>query len=138
MDKLTTSLNYSNNKPELNGKPLNDDSLGLGVDVGDSWFAKVNYAYSEQLDFGWTGEFVQRLDKKVNDGTTYAAKAGYGVHNLYAQYMPLQREDLTLSLTVNNVLDKQYTDHASYSTGFRGEGIPSPGRDIRVSLAYAF
>ncbi|WP_434361010.1 TonB-dependent receptor [Parasalinivibrio latis] len=138
VDKLDASLSYSKSSPELNGDPLNDDSLGLGVDVGDSWFAKVNYAYSDQLDFGWTGEFVQRLDKKVNDGTTYAAKPGYGVHNLYAQYLPLQSEDLTLTLTVNNLLDKQYTDHASYSTGFRGDGIPNPGRDIRVNLAYAF
>ena len=67
-----------------------------------------------------------------------------GVHDLFVHWLPTGNEDLRLTLTVKNVGDKQYIDHASNADyesipGYEGViGLPEPGRDIRLGLALRF
>ncbi|TFH84894.1 TonB-dependent receptor [Billgrantia azerbaijanica] len=135
-ERLSATLAYSRSRPELNGEPLNDDNWSLGTSVGDSWVASLTYRATDSLDVGWTGRFAERLTD-VADG--YTEKAGYGVHDVYARWQPLAGDQLTLSLTVNNLFDKQYFDHATYAVyGDVAAGLPEAGRDIRLSAAYRF
>ncbi len=130
---LSASLSYSQSRPELNGTPLSDDDWSLGTSVGDTWIAQVDYQATENLDIGWTGHFAERLTK-VADGFT--EKPGYGVSDVYAKWSPLAQDQLTVSLSINNLFDKQYANHASYGNyGEVAQGLPDPGRDIRFGVA---
>ncbi|WP_194436021.1 TonB-dependent receptor domain-containing protein [Vibrio fluminensis] len=134
---LSTRLSYNQSNPELNGEPLSDGDMTLGTAVGDTWVLNLDYALSQNLDFGWTSKFVERLDD-VADG--YQEKAGYGVHDLYAQWLPIDNEALVLTLSVKNVLNKQYVAHGTYhgSAGNSLGGYAAAGRDYRFNLSYAF
>jgi len=71
-------------------------------------------------------------------------KPGYAIHDLYAQWLPMQSQDLRVTLTVNNLFDKDYLNHAtnadfSQFADFENIiGLPDPGRDVRLSVAWQF
>jgi hemoglobin/transferrin/lactoferrin receptor protein len=119
-----------------------------GTSIGDKVIADVSYEFNDDLLVGWTGEFVQGMDISVSPEWYDPRwpiqdfhKAGYGVHDLYARWLPTSDEDLSLTLTVKNVLDKQYLDHASAedlqnSPDYAGiVGQAEAGRDIRLTAA---
>ncbi|MBL1379085.1 TonB-dependent receptor domain-containing protein [Zobellella iuensis] len=133
---VSASLKYSQSRPELDGEPLSDDDWSLGTSVGDTWVAGLDFHPVDSLDLGWTGTFRERLTR-VADG--YTEKSGYGVHDLYARWRPLAGDQLTLAVTVQNLFDRQYQDHASYAVyGAVAAGLPEAGRDIRLSASYKF
>lgn len=135
-DRLDASLAFNRARPELNGEPLNDNDWSLGTSIGDSWIANVNFQATNDIDLGWTGRFAERLS---HVGEDFPEKSGYGVNDIYASWRPLAGDQLTLSLRVNNVFDKQYFDHASYGdAGDIAHGLPDPGRDFRLSATYRF
>lgn len=135
-DRLSASLSYSRTRPEIDGEPLSDDDMAIGTSVGDTWVANLNYQATDSLELGWTGRFAERLTNVAND---YPEKAGYGVNDVYARWQPLVDDQLTLALRVNNLFDKQYADHASYGDATDvAQGLPDPGRDIRLSVSYRF
>jgi len=132
---LQTSLAYNSNTSELNGSPLNDDTWGLGTSMGDNYVADVNYQATSSIEFGWTGKFVTRLTD-VAEG--YGEKPGYAVHDIYGNWLPLENDDLKVTLSINNLFDKGYRNHASYGDyGDVAQGTTEPGRDFRVNLAWA-
>ena len=69
------------------------------------------------------------------------SKPGYGVHDLYAEWQALP-EQLTFTLTLKNLLDKQYLDHASNEdfTHIPGynivRGSYEPGRELSLGVAW--
>lgn len=133
---VSASLKYSQARPELNGVPLSDDDWSLGTSVGNTWVAGLDFHPVDSVDLGWTGTFRERLTR-VADG--YPEKPGYGVHDIYARWRPLAGDQLTLAVTVQNLFDRQYQDHASYAVyGDVAAGLPEAGRDIRLSAAYRF
>jgi hemoglobin/transferrin/lactoferrin receptor protein len=137
LDFLSMNLAYSQANPELDGEALTDDNTNIGTSMGDKWVMDLTYFASDSLEFGWTSTFVQRYDDVGDSG--YSEKAGYGVHDMSAQWLPT--DDLTLTLAVNNVFDKYYKDHASYSeyiTYPAAAGTGNAGRDFRLSAAYKF
>ncbi|MGX9416255.1 TonB-dependent receptor domain-containing protein [Vibrio sp. WJH972] len=134
---FNTSLSYNHNKAELNGSPLSDSTYTLGTSTGDNIVAKVSYQASDSVEFGWTGNFVTRLTD-VAEGEY--EKAGYGVNDIYGQWLPLADDSLTVTFTVKNVFDKQYRDQATYGyyPGYEYIYGPSePGRDFRLNVAWA-
>lgn len=135
-NELTFNLGVSHSKPELDGEPLSSGDMGLGTSYGRTWTTGIEYQMNDALSLGWNGRFVERLTD-VPEGQ--AEKAGYGIHDVYVQWLPM--EDLTLGLAVNNLFDKFYFDQGSFfSTSEDADpiGLPEPGRDIRASLAYRF
>lgn len=139
-EQLRTRLSYSQSRPELNGEPLSDDSMNIGTSVGDTWVLDLSYTATKDLELGWNARFVERLTD-VADPTVHPEKPGYGVHDLYAQWVPMPSENLTLTLSVKNVFDKYYFDHASYMEYIGSpvaQGYASAGRDFRFNAAYAF
>ncbi|NRF12847.1 TonB-dependent receptor domain-containing protein [Vibrio coralliilyticus] len=140
LEQVSARLSYNQSNPELNGVPLSDGDSTLGTSIGDTWVLDVNYAANDELEFGWNARFVERLTD-VADSSAYPEKPGYGVHDVYAQWLPLAEQDLTLTLSVKNVFDKYYFDHGSYMAYIGSsvaQGYASAGRDIRMNVSYAF
>ncbi|WP_298452459.1 TonB-dependent receptor [uncultured Marinobacter sp.] len=141
---LSAGLSFHSNDAEVDGQPLTvyEHNL-LGNTIGDTWVTDLAYVWSHNLEFGWQGQFVQGIDDlETTVGTI--DKPGYGVHDLFVNWLPTGNEDLRLTLAVKNVGDKQYLDHASNAdyqsiAGYEGVvGMPAPGRDIRLGLAMRF
>ncbi|RTZ17541.1 TonB-dependent receptor [Vibrio aquaticus] len=140
IDQVNARLSYNQSNPELNGVPLSDEDSTLGTSIGDTWVLDVNYIANDELSLGWNARFVERLTD-VADPTVHPEKPGYGVHDIYAQWIPLTEQDLTLTLSVKNVFDKYYFDHASYMAYIGSpiaQGYASAGRDVRFNVSYAF
>ncbi|WP_255903246.1 TonB-dependent receptor domain-containing protein [Vibrio campbellii] len=137
---VSARLSYNQSRPELNGTPLSDEDSTLGTSIGDTWVLDLIYQPMESLEFGWNARFVERLTD-VADPTVHPEKPGYGVHDVYAYWMPIADEELSLTLSVKNVFDKYYFDHASYMAYIGSpvaQGYASPGRDFRFNVTYAF
>jgi len=126
---------------------------GLGNSVGDTWNFGVNYTPRADLKFGLNVSHVEEL--KIStlhvDNEAWAAygptpayklkKDSYTTVDAFAEWQATQ--EFTLSLTVINLFDKQYRDHASVGdyTEVPGYGVVGPqeaGRDIRLSATYSF
>lgn len=145
---LSMSLSFNHSRSDLDGQRLIDENFGIGTSTGDTWVADINYYVLDNLLIGYTGRYVDRLDDAVEvveiyKGeeyvTNYSEKPGYAVHDIYSQWQPLSGEELTLSLAVKNLFDKDYRDHASYGDVNAIATAPrEPGRDIRFNVAYAF
>ncbi|MFZ6874506.1 TonB-dependent receptor domain-containing protein [Undibacterium sp. Di27W] len=132
------SLGVSHSKPELNGSPLSSgDAFLLGNASSRTWVAQLDYALpNPALKFGWTGRFVEKLSF-VPEGS--ATKPGYGVHDLYAHWLPTGKDDFTVTFSVKNVLNKFYYDQSSFGYHPRWSAVaalPEIGRDLRISLAW--
>ncbi|WP_084705541.1 TonB-dependent receptor domain-containing protein [Vibrio mexicanus] len=137
---ISAKLSYNQSRPELDGVPLSDGDSTLGTSIGDTWVLDLTYQAMDSLEFGWNARFVERLTK-VSDPSIYPEKPGYGVHDVYAYWMPVEGEDLSLALSIKNVFDKYYFDHASYMEYIGSpiaQGYASAGRDFRFNVTYAF
>ena len=85
---------------------------------------------------GLTGRAVGRLTR-VPEGNPQ--KAGYVLLDAYAQWLPTGRDDWSITLTVKNLLDHFHYDQTTYGYNPRWgsiAGLPEPGRDVRVTLAW--
>ncbi len=133
---VQTSVTYNHNTSELNGEPLGGYyDYSLGTSTGDKINTNVNYQFSESLEFGWSANFVTRL---TDVAEYFDEKPGYGVHDIYGQWLPLHDDALKVTLSISNLFDKQYRDQATFGvTDFGDEGDMSPGRDVKIALAWA-
>lgn len=136
----SASLGLSQAKPTLNGEPLSQgDSLLLGNSDGRTWVAQVDYQIPAQhVKVGWTGRLVEKLTH-VPEGSS--PRDGYAVHDVYAQWQPTGKDDVTVTLTIKNLFNKFYYEQSSFGYLARWgavAGFPEPGRDIRVSAAWRF
>lgn len=137
-DNTQLHLGYSYNRPEIDGKPLDDGDMAIGTATGDSLNIEISHTLDQyNLELGGSAELVQRLTEVPEDRSE---KPAYEVVDVYAKWYPGGNEDLSVTLTVKNLLDAYYLDHASYGKGSSGDiiGLPEAGRDIRLSLATRF
>ncbi len=123
---------------------------GLGNSVGDTWNIGLNYTPRVDLKFGLNVAYVEDLeidtlyvDEVVWGTAPYELeKESYTTVDAFAEWQATQ--ELTLSLAVINLFDKQYRDHSSVGdfTQVPGYGsVAGPweaGRDIRLSATYSF
>ncbi|MCX4193967.1 TonB-dependent receptor domain-containing protein [Methylophaga sp. OBS1] len=149
-ERLMGRLSYHHNDIEIDGRDAGGYSTnGVGNTIGDSLVATLDYQLNSQWTLGWNAQFVKGEDNVdiyapgwVPDGASID-KPGYGVHDFYAQWRPSTTEDVTITLTVRNVFDKYYLDHATVGdlTAFPGyeiSGFAEPGRDVRLGVAWQF
>ena len=139
--QLSLGLSYHRNDARLDGERLNVyEYNGLGTSLGDTWTSFADYRASDNLTLGWQGRFVRGIDT-LHPGVGDVSKPGYGVHDLYAEWQAVP-ESLTVTLTLKNLLDKQYLDHASnedfeHIPDYEGiRGSYEPGRELRLGLAW--
>ena len=144
-DRLNAALSFHSAETEIDGQEAYRNITGsTATSIGDTLIADISYEFSDDLLVGWTGEFVKGFDISVDEEWSEGAydevnKPGYGIHDVYAKWLPTSDEDLSLTLTVKNVLDKQYLDHASSEDLTSAYpwivGQAEPGRDIRLTAA---
>ncbi|SFD42115.1 TonB-dependent receptor plug domain-containing protein [Roseivivax sediminis] len=64
---------------------------------------------------------------------------GYGVVNVFAEYVPPQFDNLTLRAEVDNLFDTDYADRATYGGEFPGlTTLNEPGRTISLTAVARF
>ncbi|MCG7495253.1 TonB-dependent receptor [Vibrio sp. Of7-15] len=99
--------------------PLNIN-LGLG------------YEWIDGLRTGWE---VRWYDAQTKTGTTkyfsYPESDHYTLQNAYAVWDIQQVNGLSIGAVVNNLTDRYYEAYLS-------KGVPSPGREVKVSLTYQY
>ena len=83
-------------------------------------------------------------DDPTNPNNNNDATSGYGLINLYGQYTPASLSNVSIKAGVENVLDKDYTDHLN---GFnrvpgngvdRGDRLPGPGINAFITVGFKF
>ncbi|MES2933368.1 MAG: TonB-dependent receptor [Pseudomonadota bacterium] len=134
----SASLGTAYAKPNLNDVPLSSgDAFLLGNSSGRTWVTQLDYALPAQhIKLGWSGRFTEKLTY-LPEGES--SKPGYGIHDVYAQWLPTGKDNVTLTFTVKNLFDKAYVDQSSYGYHPRWASVaalPESGRDIRVSIAW--
>ena len=136
-ESLQTSVSYNHNTVELNGEPLGGYyDTDLGISTGDTINTSVNYQLSHSLEFGWSAHFATRLTDTNDD---VLEKAGYGIHDVYGQWLPLNDDSLKVTLSISNLFDKNYRDQSTFGKTIYGDaGDMAPGRDFRANVAWAF
>jgi hemoglobin/transferrin/lactoferrin receptor protein len=136
---FSSKLSYAKSDTEYrdSGLPV-DNGDGISADIGDNIALTVDY-YADPIDtlFGWTSIVVLEEDN-VFDGDEN--KAGYDTHNFYAQWLPQDVPDLSVTFGIDNFFDEQYISHASRSGSARGTITDDyePGRNFKLSMAYQF
>jgi len=125
----------------LNGAPLSDANLGLGTSIGRTWTGRFETKLPEQgLSFGLRGRLVEKEPNFI--AANAPDKAGYAVVDVHTSWSPLKNDRLTVSFSINNVLDRFYYDQATYGwlarNGGAYAGFPSKGREFILSTSYAF
>ena len=107
----------------------------LRYEVGDSIALNLGYDIPEyDVNVNWT-TLVTRTDDSVF-ASADIHKAGYQIHNITMQWLPKDMSALTVTLGVQNVFDKAYYSHASYSSDTVQDY--EPGRNVKLSLSYLF
>jgi hemoglobin/transferrin/lactoferrin receptor protein len=139
--KVSIGLGYHHNDARVDGQRMNVYEFnGLGTSLGDTWTTFADYRASDALSFGWQGRFIESIDS-LRTGVGTVDKPGYGVHDVYGEWLPLGQDRLTLTMTLKNIFDKQYLDHASNEdfegiSGYEGvRGSYEPGRELRLGVA---
>jgi len=133
---LQASVSYNHNIAELNGESLDGYYVNtLGASTGDSITTSINYKFTESLEFVWSAIFMTHFSDVADD---FEEKPGYGVHDIYGQWLPLNNDDLKVTLSISNLFDKAYRDQGTFGVSVYGdEGDMSPGRDFKLAIAWA-
>lgn len=107
----------------------------LRYEVGDSIALNLGYDMPDyDLNVNWT-TLVTLADDSVFSGADIH-KAGYQVHNITMQWLPRDISALTVTLGVQNLFDKAYYSHASYSSDTVQDY--ETGRNFKLSASYLF
>lgn len=148
---------YNHYDSRLNGNRIEGyEQIALGNSVGDNWAINAGYDPSPALGFRATVTTYQDLnDIEVLfreselgfiDGTRFIDKPGYTVVDLFARFQPFGTDTVELQAAVYNLFDTQYRAHASVGDYAQlGEpdyaivqGLPEPGRNVRLTAAFRF
>ncbi|PAS97814.1 MAG: hypothetical protein CGU28_03475 [Candidatus Dactylopiibacterium carminicum] len=144
-----TGLSVAHARPKLNGYNLGDEAYGLGVSTGRSWHFNFGHTWQAwNLDLEWMTRVVERhktTEYLISESRAVTKnKAGYAVHDLYANWHPLGKDRVRVTFSVRNLFDKSYYDQASFAYYVDAAGIQSnrgfaePGRDLRLDLSWKF
>lgn len=146
---------YNVYRPELNDRPIEGyEHIALGNSIGDTLNVTGRWSPMENLDLQASVTVVQDLDdvevlfREVELGwiadTQFIDKPGYAVVDVFGRWRPFHDDRIEVLAGVYNVFDEQYRAHASvadYSAIPDYEivrGLPEPGRNVRVTLAFRY
>lgn len=139
--RLSAQLGYHANSAEVDGDPLNAyDHPGVGNSMGDTLTAGLDWLMNDAWQFGWEVIWVQEL-KDLDTSAGPVDKPGYQVHDAYVVWRPQRVAGLELNLSVSNLFNETYRDHATnadFGDYFEVAGQPEPGRDIRLETSWRF
>lgn len=126
----STTFGYTHvDTKDKNGDPV-AITRRVGASTGDRFVWDNRFQAASSVVLGYTMTAVGPIEEGTID------RAGYVLHDLQAEWSPKSLDGLTLSLAVNNLLDRKYTEQTSIESG--GSAVHEPGRDFRMQAAYRF
>lgn len=130
-ENLKFSASYTHQKTK------HDDESKKGAvmaysDSGDKYTFNAEY-FASPIDTLFGYNLIAFTGKTLEDGTK---KAGYGVSEIYASYMPTQ--NLEINLSVSNLFDKTYVSHSQRRFGVETANDYEAGRNIKLGFSYKF
>ncbi len=132
------SLAYADTKVE--NPPLAAQFIArITAPTGPKFVGDARYAWADRrFSLGYTLTWVDALtaDRVPAGQATYIPRPGYVLHDVQFTWSPRQWSGVTASLAVHNLADKRYSSHATLTE--RGFATEEAGRDVRLSLAWAF
>ena len=149
---LTARAGVSYVKPRLNGEMYYGESPIQAEDhessftfwnTGRQWLTGLSYQFENpKLEIGWRGRYAQSVkytDVARGQGTIHGKKSGYGVHDIYANWQPLKKDNLNVNFAVNNIGNKQYRSHSQRFPDGNGR-VPfyERGREFALGVNYRF
>lgn len=149
---LTARLGVSYVKPRLKGEMYYGESPILAEDhessftfwnTGRQWLTGLSYRFEQpKLEIGWRGRYAQSTsftDAARKKGTVKSVKNGYGVHDLYANWQPLGKDNMNVNFAVNNIGNKKYRSHSQrFPDGVARVPFYERGREFVFGLNYRF
>ena len=149
---LTARLGVSYVKPRLKGEMYYGESPILAEDhessftfwnTGRQWLTGLSYRFEQpKLEIGWRGRYAQSTsftDAARKKGTVKSVKNGYGVHDLYANWQPLDKDNMNVNFAVNNIGNKKYRSHSQrFPDGVARVPFYERGREFVFGLNYRF
>ncbi|KUM52053.1 TonB-dependent receptor domain-containing protein [Rheinheimera sp. EpRS3] len=144
LQDFSASASVNQARARLNGERMNGyDHGALGTTLGRTWVLRLEYALSDTLLTGWGSRAVEG-EHDIPTSAGLVQQPGYAVHDVFVRWQPAMLNGLTLNLTVRNLLDKFYRDHATVADfghlpDFEGlAGLPEAGRDLRLEARWQF
>ncbi|WP_165089049.1 TonB-dependent receptor plug domain-containing protein [Neisseria yangbaofengii] len=151
---LTARLGVSYVKPRISGdvyygeKPIESDiheSSFTFRNMGRQWLTGLSYQFDHpKLEIGWRGRYVQKVKfydvaRKTKQADVPTYKAGYGVHDVYANWQPNGKDNFNVNFAVNNILDKKYRSHSQrFANGVARTPFYERGREFTLGVNYRF
>ena len=134
VDVYSTSLGYTHvtTRDEFD-EPITA-TRRLAAATGDRLVWDNRFNFFETWTFGYTMTYVARLED-VPDGED--ERPGYLLHAVQAGWTPEYVPGLTLSLAVDNLFDRKYSEQTSLADS-DGDVRYEPGRDVRFGVEYSF
>lgn len=134
--KLRAGVAY--NKPTLNGATV--DNVTTAMPTGRTWTTGISYQFdTPNVEVGYKGRIVENTSyvgtNRQGNLETFK-REGYNVHDIYANWKPLNDDRLNVNFAINNIADKYYKSHSQRSTN--ASSLPAAGRDFRVGFNYTF
>jgi len=135
-------LGYANIDTEIDGV-ASDSYTGnyLTTPIGQIFTLEAAHTFVDHgLTIGGSAQFVlDETDTSDSAGGVGQPLPGYEVFNAYAEYTPLNYQNLTFRASVDNIFDETYTARATYGQEF-ATVVPlrEPGRSFKFSLRAKF
>lgn len=131
-------LNYTYADVSSSDVPIGSTAYYLGRPVGHQFALETAWQPSVDWLVGGTFRFAPEYDDV--DTTTMTALPAYSVLDLYAEYVPLQMENLTIRLDIRNLFGETYVARGSDGAGTLGSAVAlnEPGRTITLFATVRF
>lgn len=136
LPNMETRLTFSSFDTEnSDGDPVGVIRRKVGSS-GDRLVWDTHFSIFTDLTLGYTLTAVARLNDVPDDTPE---RAGYALHDVQLRWDISKVPGLVMTLVVNNIFDKKYSEHNSIAaSGKDGEILPEPGRNVRFGLSYRF
>lgn len=94
------------------------------------------YAIDDAWTVGYTFSAVEGLDAAPPGQIVFIARPGYALHDVQLTWRSPQTRHWGVAFAINNLLDRRYSSPATFTQS--GFATDEPGRDIRLTVDYAF
>lgn len=130
---------YSKSRVRVNGATASSfTAQDYGTPLGGVFALEVQHnPAGSAFTFGGSVQAAQRYTHTADEGEV--PLPGYGVFDLFVEYVPPQLPDVTIRAEVTNLLDKRFSDRATYGADFDSiSPLFEPGRTVSLTASMRF
>lgn len=132
----TARAGVAESKPQFHLNTTTEVNPEFAIPVGRTWTTSLAYRFNRpNLELGWRGRYIQRSKETVVAGATLRERPGFGVHDVFLNWKPINKDTFNVNFSVNNVFNKFYYPHSQRAAVTTWPGV---GRDFRLGINYQF